>query len=161
MAMCPMCKTEQTKRVAGLCPNCKEPISIYKGVWYRDTGSSPTVTILEFLENSVSKNLTAESGKPVVFKINKKSPTYKRELVTAELLLSDADHDINKVIRAIALLFSDKKFNWKLRTSLVQVRFDFPLALAIVTSIMDAEEEEYLKQQKQLNKIMRKEDVFS
>src|SRR5690554_6226398 len=124
MPVCPVCRTEGTKRIAGGCPNCGARVDVYKGRWYRSSLGSPSAALVKHLEERVSQVLSYHRVNPVTFSIPKRGLRYKRELVAAERLLDLADGNFDLAKDALDILFDDKKFNWKTRDSLIYIERD-------------------------------------
>jgi hypothetical protein len=161
MPICPACHTEQTKRLRGCCPKCNIPVDVYKGRWYRAGIGSPTLGILTHFEERVSQSLSYGRPSKVNFSVPRKSLRYKRELVSAEQMLNEADGDYDLVLSAINILFNDTKFNWKTRDSLMGIRRDFTLALAIAKADVEAEQAKKKKEMEVLTSIFSRENVFN
>jgi hypothetical protein len=161
MAVCPYCKTDQTKRKGDACPNCGGEVEIYKGFWFRSGLGSPTVAILERFEDLVSRRLGEGRQLKVSFSIPRKGLRYKRELVVAERLLVSAGYDFDLVLACLEILFTDKEFSWKARDTLLYIETDFNTALAIARAIRSKEEANRLIEQRALESILNQEDIFN
>jgi hypothetical protein len=161
MPFCPACHSEQTKRKNGACPKCGALVDIYKGHWFRHLPTSPTVSILRHFEERVSQALSARSTASVVFTIPRKGLRYKRELVVCERLLQTTDFDYSLVIETLDHLFIDKRFNWKLRDTLLWIEKDFNTALAIVKAEREAQKRKEHRTQEALANVLSRENVFS
>lgn len=161
MALCPACKTEQKKRVGGACPNCRTPVEIHNGLWFRAGTGSPNVAVLKYFEALVSSSLSKGRPNKVVFVISKIGPRYKRELVAAERLLLLADHNIDLVKAALDILFTDKRSAWKTRDSLLFIETEFTTALALARANQAMKERAEEDAKKVLEQVSRREDVFA
>ena len=160
MPICPSCKQEFDRRKNGECPGCGTAVQNYNGRWYREEIGSPTIAILEHFEKRVSMKQRAERDAPVNYRIPRKGDRFRRELVVAERLLDSAD-DIDVVLKTIDFLFDDRQFNFKSRSSLMGIEKDFGLAMAIVIAVQEAEEAKRKQDTSAIDKILRRENIFS
>lgn len=161
MPVCPACHTEQTRRVAGGCPNCGISVNVYKGNWFRTSLGSPNAALLHHFEKLVSKQLS-KGDVQVNFTIPRKNKMrYNRELATAERLLDAANYDYSLATDTLELLFTDKRFSWKSKDSLLWLERDFTTALAIVRAIRAQEEHKKREEQTLVRNVLAKEDIFS
>lgn len=159
MPVCPGCKTEQTRRVAGRCPSCGLPIEAHKGFWYRTEIGSPTQAVLQHFEGWVSKVLSKGRQTPVIFSVPRKSSRYKRELVAAERLLRHTDGDFDLVIETIDLLFTDRRFS-KSRNTLLWLESDFLTALAVAQANRESRGKKEELENKAYDAVMNREQLF-
>lgn len=102
--ICPECKTEQSRRKDGACPNCGTPVDIYKTIWYRAGKNSPPAQLVTALEKATRKNLSSKKLMTVPFSIPRRGPKYKREVRMAEKLLEEADWDVDAALRAFEII---------------------------------------------------------
>jgi hypothetical protein len=160
MAICPACQTEQKKREAGVCPNCRVKIEIHGGRWFRAGMGSPNAALLEQFEKRVSESLSAGREVPVIYRIPRKGVRFRRELAVAERLIEAADYDYTLAVETLDVLFADRRFNWKTRDSLLWIERDYNLALAIARSNREAARLQLEKEQKAVKGILKKENLF-
>lgn len=161
MPVCPQCKTEQSKRKAGGCPNCGTPVDVHGGRWYRRSHNAPNVQIVRRFEKNVSHKLSAGRTTPVIFAIPERSTRYKRELKHAEKLLQDANGDLDLVLEALDILFSDAKFSWKNRTSLLFLHSDYDAAVALANANRTQRQAATEKLRRAAERVLQSENVFS
>jgi hypothetical protein len=161
MPTCPHCRTEQTKRVGGKCPSCKTPVDVYNGRWFESGTKSPSITVLHYFEDLVSKALSNGRSTPVIFSVPVKGLSYRRELAAAAELIELSDYDLSLVRETLDILFSDKRFNWKTRQTLMWITKDFVVALAIAKSNREAAQKAKDSETDVLRRVMSREDVFS
>ena len=160
MPVCPACQEWSRARKNGACPKCGVEVETFNGVWYRESIGNPTLYIVRHFEKRVSdKN---SDGRPVRvnYTIPQKGHRWKRELIVVEQLLEASDFDVDLVIMTIDLLFEDKSFNFKNRTSFLGIQADYGLALAIARAQLDARRQENAKKQNTLEKLHAREDIF-
>lgn len=161
MSTCPECRLEVTRRVDGCCHHCGTPIEKYKGYWYRAGTGSPAVAIIKHFEKLVSQQLSRAANKPVKFVIPTVIARYKRELVSAERLLSMADHDLDLVLETITTLFTHYRFKRKTYTTLLWLDDDFILALAITRAVVDARKKSAAHESSLVQSVSSREDIFA
>lgn len=161
MPMCPACHTEQSKRIKGSCPNCETPVSLYKGFWFRTSLGSPNEALLRHFEKLVSAQLS-RGGIQANFTVPRKNKMrYSRELATAERLLDVAGYDFGLATATLELLFTDKRFSWKTKDSLLWIERDYSTAITIMQALRNYEQQKKRKEQALVQNILAKEDVFS
>lgn len=161
MPLCPSCKTNQSKRTQGACPECGEPVELFNGRWYRTSVGTPTVSLVEEFERLVTAKQSAGRKVPVVFRFPRKASGYRTELSQAEILLDLADGDYDLALHALNLLFTEDQFRWKSHVSLLYLKKDFLLALAISRSERKASEQEAQRNTRVIDRLMEQEDIFS
>lgn len=154
MPICPECRTEQQQRKAGACPNCGTQVEAHKGYWYRTDLGSPTVALVSKFEKLVSKQIETK------FSIPRKSPQYRRELVAAQRYLDRAEGNFEVAAEALEILFTDKRFSWKTRTTLMYIGTDFNVALAIAQHNEKLRIEKNKRARQFLTALDIREDVF-
>lgn len=155
MATCPVCKTEQSRRLNGSCPNCHALIDIYEGRWFQAGPGSPAVRILHHFENLVSSAMRVAF---IVPKTNKGK--YTRELAAATKLLSICDWDLDLVCEVLTELFTNKRLSWRTRSSLVYLESDFLLGLAFVKSRKEEERARVTAEAATVAKLQMQENLF-
>jgi hypothetical protein len=161
MPLCPECRTEQSRRVRGTCPNCHMPVEAYDGMWYRAGTGSPAVAILRYFEDKVSTAMSVGRPNKVVFIIPKIGSRYQRELAASQRLLKSANFDIDLVKETLNILFSDRRFSWKTRNSLLWINGDFTLAMAVALANREAALKRQAEEAKVLQSVLVREDIFS
>lgn len=160
MPVCPACHQESRARRNGACPMCEVEVEAFNGVWYRESIGNPTLYIVRHFEKRISdKN---SDGRPVRvnYTIPQKGHRWKRELIVVEELLEASDFDVDLVIGTINLLFEDRTFNFKNRSSFLGIQRDYGLALAIARAQLAAYREEMAKKTNTLDKLYAREDIF-
>lgn len=160
MSTCPNCHEPIKRRVSGACPQCHVPLEAYKGVYFRAGTGGPTENILKYFEGLVSRSLSQGRPTPVIFTVPRMSARYRRELLAAEQLLKHCDWDLDLVKESLDILFTDKKFNWKNYNTLLWIDTDFTMALAIAKAHRTATMEQRRKEQKAVQSVLRRQDVF-
>lgn len=140
--ICPECKTEQSRRKGGACPNCNTAVNVWSPrdgapMWYRIGDDTPPASLVRTFELMISKRLSAGRDRPVDFNFPRKHSQYKVQVATAEQLLAEADNDMDVAEEALRLLFTDKQWSFKSFTSLLLVRKDWPVVVAIAKSNVD------------------------
>jgi hypothetical protein len=158
---CPACTIEFSRRQDGCCPNCGEELLIHKGYAFRASDGAPNVKIVLEFEKLVSQNLSAAQRMEVPFRIPRKSAQYRVELAQAEKLLEMTDYDIDIVLRTLDVLFTNKRFSFKTRSSLTQVMRDWPVGMAIAKAIKQREATQMSAQERNLASVMSREDIFA
>lgn len=161
MPLCPGCKTEQTKRVGGKCPTCKIEIDIYKGQWFQSGAGSPPKTLLRHFEDLVSVSLSKQRSTQVNFSIPMKGLGYKRELAAAGELIALADFDLGLAKDTLSFMFTDKKYNWKNRSTMLWLKKDFIEVLAVVKALREDANKAMEREAEAAARAMAREDVFS
>lgn len=131
MPLCPSCKTEQTRRKEGCCPQCGTEVSIHKGLWYRTDLGNPNEALIKHLEKLQSERQTLKRGFRVIYTIPRKGERFRVEMGTAARLLEITDGDLELAKETITILFKDDEFSWKNHTSMMTLQSDWPMALAI------------------------------
>lgn len=131
MPICPNCNTQQARRKEGACPNCAIPILIHDGEWFAHGAESPGMILLEHFEQRASERQSLLRDTTIHFQIPRKGLSFQRELVAARQLLTRAGNNLELALRTIDVLYSNATFSWKNRSSLLQLHFDFDLALVI------------------------------
>lgn len=159
MPTCPNCKTQQTRRQDGMCPNCLEDVILYEGEWFLASEGAPTQQILTLFEEYVSEKLSTTT-RNIVWNVRKGTAKYRRELGFAKQLLEQCDMDIELAKEVLEESFYGKNFAWKNRQSIKSVLGDTSLIIAIVRAKNREEKEKQLKEQKALEKVMAREDIF-
>jgi hypothetical protein len=161
MPICPSCKAD-VKRKGGACPLCGTELLIHQGQYYRAEIGSPAQAILNAFEEWVSRQSSKAQNMPIVFHISKKTPQYRRELVEAERLLAICDGDLDLVLLTLTVLFENKQFSFKTRSSLVGLNNkDFPLAQAIAKAIHTKQLDAADKAGQAFELVLNKEDIFA
>ena len=163
MRSCPQCKQEIKKRKGDGCPHCGQPVSLYKGNFYRTEDGAPNVAIVTEFEKLVSQQLSKAASRPIPFRIHRKSAQYTIELITAEKLLSESDYDLDLVRRTLHELFNNQSWSWMAKswTSLTQLRKFYPGALAIARVAAQIADADQVRQLSLADQLARKEDIFS
>lgn len=161
MPTCPQCKTEQTKRKNDACPNCGTEVSVYAGMWFRTELGSPTAALVEHFEDLVSKRQSAKVKANVIFRIPRKSSTFRRELRGAEALLELAEWDFELARDALTHLFENTEYSWKSWTTLLYLKNEFILALGVVKALKEEREKKEAHSNSIFDQIMAQEDLFS
>ena len=152
--ICPACKGEFARRKEGACPGCGVKITLYQGRWFDTNGKSPVTIIFRKWETLLSDRLSTQ------FFIPEKSGRYKAEIRHIINLLDLSEWDMKGTLRALEILFTDPRFNWKTFSSVIQMWNDFPVALAIARDLIKREEEERLALEKQWKDLDAMEDLF-
>ena len=158
---CPACTIEFSRRQDGCCPNCGEELLIHKGYAFRASDGTPNTKIVLEFEKLVSQNLSAAQHMEVPFRIPRKSAQYRVELAQAEKLLEMTDYDIDIVFRTLDVLFTNRRFSFKTRSSLMQVMRDWPVGMAIARAIKQREATQMSDQERNLASVMSREDIFA
>ncbi len=153
--ICPACKGEFARRKGGACPGCGVEITLYEGRWFDTNGKNPVTIVFHKWETLLSDRLNTQ------FFIPEKSNRYKAEMRHVINLLDLSAWDVKGTLRALEILFTDSRFNWKTYASVIQMWLDFPVALAIAKELMKREEEERLALEKQWKEIDKMEDLFA
>lgn len=158
---CPSCYTQQTRRKpGGRCPNCNLKVNVYNGVWYPASIGAPTEALIKLFEKLVSKQMSAGRPKPVVFQLPRKGTAWSREQGIAQRMLNDADNNFELAQEALQILFTDTRFSFKTRSSLMFITTDWPLAVAVARSNIEQRKQAEQKNSTILDKILTKEDIF-
>lgn len=160
MPECPACQEWSRARKNGACPKCGVEVETFSGVWYRESIGNPTLYIVRHFEKRISdKN---SDGRPVRvnYTIPQKGHRWKRELIVVEELLQASNYDVDLVITTLNLLFEDKSFNFKNRTSFLGIQRDYGLALAIARAQLEAYRKDMAKKTETLEKLYAREDIF-
>ena len=160
MPECPACQVWSRARKNGACPKCGVEVETFSGVWYRESIGNPTLYIVRHFEKRISdKN---SDGRPVRvnYTIPQKGHRWKRELIVVEQLLEASDFDVDLVIGTINLLFEDRSFNFKNRTSFLGIQGDYGLALAIARANLEAQRQDRKKKEETLEILYGREDIF-
>lgn len=160
MPFCPNCKTKQTRRTDGMCPNCLEDVILYEGEWFLKSEGAPTQQILTLFEEYVSEKLSTAT-RNVVWDIRKGTAKYRRELGFAKTLLEQCDMDIELAKDVLEEAFYGKRFAWKNRQSLKSILGDSSIIIAIAKAKRKEEEEKKRKDQEAIEKVMAREDIFN
>ena len=160
MPDCPVCHTDVKRRQDGKCPSCAVPLVSVDGEWIDASETSPGVILLRYFETLVSRQQSATAGVPVTWHIPPRGATYRMELALAGRLVKETG-DLQLAVAALGLLFTRKQFCWKTYTSLLQLKRDFSLALAIASAQRDAEDTERRLQQEALESLRSREDLFN
>ena len=160
MKPCPVCKAEIKSRVNGACPNCIEQIELHDGVYYKAGVGSPTVAILHHFEELATLMVSKMLGKEINFVFNKKSVSYKREMVEAQRILKECEYDLILAFEALDVLFQNMQFSYKTRTSMIGIRRDMPMAMAIAKVQLQEKNKIVDQQENTFDLIMSKEDIF-
>ncbi len=161
MPVCPNCNNEHRRRKYGACPTCGEEIRLYEGKWYLAGSGSPNVQVLEYFEQLVSQRETAEMHKTCIFRIPRKGGMYTQELVAAGRLLDVADNDVHLTKNALWHIFYNRRFSWKIYTSLMYLYKDFLLALAIARANKEKTEEQVAQEIEAIEKLHSRENIFA
>lgn len=110
MPFCPSCKTEQSTRKKGRCPNCGVPITLDRGEWL--LGDPEMVQkFIKFWDKKQKAKLNVD------FFISRRSLAYSMETKFASRLLTDAGSE-EVAYEALSLYYIDKRFNWSNTSSL-------------------------------------------
>ncbi len=159
MPPCPKCGLDIKRRKAGACPVCSTDLQASVEGWVDVSAASSSVLLLSHFEELVSRQQSAISKTQVVWKIPRRGLTYRTELVLAKQLVHEAG-DLDMAFVALDLLFTRKQFAWKTYTSLMQLRRDYSVALAIATAELDAEEAEARRRYDTLASLRSRENLF-
>ncbi len=160
MPVCPACHEESRARKQGACPKCGEDVETFNGVWYRDSIGNPVLYIIRHFEKRVSDKNSFGRPVRVNYVIPQKGHRWIRELIVVEELLEASDFDVDLVIGTINILFDDKDFNFKNRSSFMGIQRDYGLALALAQAQLEAWKVQHNKEQAVLETIYNKEDIF-
>ena len=161
MPSCPACHTEQARRVSGACPKCYTPVEVYAGHWFRKGTGSPSLAVLRYFEKLVSDQLSSGRPNKVLFSIPPFGARYKRELVVAERLLMLANWDIDLVKAALDVLFTDHRYAWKTRNTMLYIEAEFNTALAIARANLELKTQAAANERKALEGILQRENIFN
>lgn len=160
MPICPTCKKESARRKNEGCPECGQLVEVHDGHWFKYGTGSPAARLLHEFENRVSQQLSASRGVRVLFSIDAKGPRYKREMSAAHQMLVECKYDLDLALATLDILFTDNDFNWKTRSSMLDLYRDIPRAIAIATAILTEAQTEAQKNTALFNKLMAEEDIF-
>lgn len=160
MPICPTCKKD-THLKKGACAICGQALAVYNGMYYRDDLGSPTIALLEKFEHMVSVQTSKKQGASIVFRVPRKSGLYKRELVEAQRLLDlcGGDYDLAEI--TLQVLFENKQFAFKTRTTLIGLGRDFVLAQAVAEHIMEMARKKSALEESVFEKLEAREDVWA
>jgi hypothetical protein len=161
MPTCPACRTTQDKRKKGKCPGCGADVDIYKGIWVQTGSKSPSMALLRHFENLVSDSLSRQRSTQVIFSFPVKSLGYRRELASAGEMFAIAEYDLELAKAAMTILFTDRKYSWKTRNTLVWLRSDFTTALAEAKALREAAKKAEEIEVQAAARVMSREDIFS
>jgi len=161
MPTCPACKEDSPRRKNEACPKCNQLVEVHDGHWFKYGTGSPAAVLLREFEDRVTQQLTLQRNKKMTFSIQKKSPRYRREMAAANQMLVECGHDLDLAIATMEVLFTDNDFNWKTRSTMLNLYGDIPRALAIATATLNEQLEAEQKNAALFNKLMEEEDIFS
>ena len=132
MPVCPHCKTQQARRRLNACPGCGKPIQVVDGEWIAEYGDiSPSTVILNHFCDLVSEQQSARAGCEITYRIPRRGNIWRREIHIAQALFVEADSDMELALKSLNRLFTDPQFAWRSRNSLLLLRRDYSLSLAI------------------------------
>ena len=86
---------------------------------------------------------------------------YRRELVGAERLLALADYDYDLAAESLDMLFSDRRFNWRMRQSLLWLKNDFLITMAIAKADRAERQAQQARAEQAYQAAMTQENIFS
>lgn len=159
--ICPACSNEFKRRSGESCPSCGEELLLHAGYAFRASDGSPPQRVVVEFEKLLSQQISARQRMHVPFRFPRKSSAYKLELAQAERFLQQVDYDLDLVLRTLDVLFTNKQFSFKTRSSMLQLVRDFPVATAIATAIRARASEAQNRQNEMLQDVLSRPDIFA
>lgn len=160
MPTCPKCNTLQKRRKDECCPNCGEPVKLYKGFWVSTSDGSPTKTIykhfLELQKQKIKKRYPLSEPK-VEYAVG---DAYYRELSISQKLFKKAGGNVALVLQVLDYLTFDKAYAWKNRLFLASYYRDFDTGLAITRAKLEHEKAEEEINSNKVRRLLEQDDIF-
>ena len=155
--LCLNCRTEQRARKNGRCPNCGEPVFVWRQYFLPEFADNPGETVLRYFIQRVR-----ELRQLPEFSIPKKSSGYRRELKSAIDLWETCGSDTEVAQAVTERALTDRKYAWREWTSLAYLANarELPVILAEVLRERKIVEEHNKRNAERLEEIAQRQNIF-